>query len=62
MKNKRFELILPSDQRAALDDLAAELGCTVAELLRMGGSWVVHNREFLVRGRPPVSSTTGAAA
>lgn len=60
-ENSRFDLMMRRDQRRALDELAAELGTTPSELLRMGATWVLAHRDFLLRGRPP-AQTTGAAA
>ena len=49
---KRFELVIPANRRAALDDLARALGTTTAELDRIGICWVLENQDFLRRGRP----------
>ena len=58
----RFELKMPAEQRRELDALAAAIGTTTAELLRIGGSWVLNNREFFTKGRVPARDVTGVAA
>ena len=51
-KTPRFELTLPDDLRTPLDEIAVATGSTVAELLRLGASWVAHHRQFLIQGKP----------
>lgn len=57
----RYELRLTPERKAELEAIAGECGTTVAELLRIGAGWIVANKEFLTRGKPPTGVEKAAA-
>jgi hypothetical protein len=59
---KRFELKLSAEQRCALDELAAEVGLSVADLCRIGAGWVLNNRAILTGGPPVAARQAGERA
>jgi hypothetical protein len=60
--SKRFEVSISPDRRAALDDLARELGCSSSDLARIGVSWVLQHREVLIGGPARQSEQQRASA
>jgi hypothetical protein len=57
-KKVRFDLQLPTQQRQELSTLAAELGVSSADLVRMSLRYTLANRELFLR---PVNENQGEA-
>jgi hypothetical protein len=47
---ERFELRLPTAQREQLDELAAKLSLSSADVARIGVHWVLKHRDVLTDG------------